>query len=59
MVGTTFRSFPSYPQRYTEVLDPQPAAPNELAHCRLEPLKPPRVASRFSEDDIVVREFLP
>ena len=24
MVGTTFRGFPSYPQRYTEVLDPQP-----------------------------------
>jgi len=41
------------------VLDPQPAAPSELAHCRLEPLKPPRVATRFSEDDLVVREFLP
>ena len=27
VVGTTFRSFPSYPQRYTEVLQPQPAAP--------------------------------
>ena len=31
VVGTTFRSFPSYPQRYTEVLDPQPAAPAEMA----------------------------
>jgi hypothetical protein len=59
VVGTTFRSFPSYPQRYTEALDPQPAAPSELTHCRLEPLKAPRVATRFSEDDVVVREFLP
>jgi hypothetical protein len=59
VVGTTFRSFPSYPQRYTEVLDPQPAAPPDLATCRVEPFKPPRVPTRFSEDDIVVREFLP
>ena len=59
VVGTTFRSFPSYPQRYTEVLDPQPAAPADLEACRVEPLKPPRVPTRFTEDDIVVREFLP
>ena len=26
VVGTTFRSFPSYPQRYTEVLSPQPGS---------------------------------
>jgi hypothetical protein len=59
VVGTTFRSFPSYPQRYTAVLDPQPPPPSELAHCRLDPMKPLRVATRFTEDDIVVREFLP
>jgi len=59
VVGTTFRTFPSYPQRFTEVLPQQPAPPPELASCRLEPLKPPRVATRFTEDDIAVREFLP
>ena len=58
VVGTAFRSFPSYPQRYTEVLDPQPAAPEGVA-CRVEPLKVPRVKSRFTEDDLVMREFLP
>src|SRR5690349_5922255 len=58
VVGTTFRSFPSYPQRYTEVVDPQPSAPAELANLRIDPLKPPRVATRFTEDDIVIREFL-
>ena len=58
VVGTTFRSFPSYPQRYTEVLDPQPDAPADLA-CRIEPLKVPKVATRFTEDDLVMRQFLP
>ena len=59
VVGTTFRAFPSYPQRYTEVLNPQPAPPAELVSCRVDPMRPPRVATRFTEDDIVVREFLP
>jgi len=58
VIGTTFRSFPSYPQRYTEVMEPQPAAPEGVA-CRLEPLKVPRVKTLFTEDDLVVREFLP
>ena len=58
VVGTTFRSFPSYPQRYTEVLTPQPDAPADLA-CRVEPLKVPKVTTRFTEDDLVMRQFLP
>ncbi len=58
VVGTTFRSFPSYPQRYIEVVQPQPASPEGI-DCRIEPLKPPRVATIFTEDDLVVREFLP
>jgi len=60
VVGTTFRSFPSYPQRYTEVLDPQPQPqPPADMNCRIESLKVPRVKTRFSEDDLVVRQFLP
>ena len=58
VAGTTFRAFPSYPQRYTEVMCPQPAAP-EGVRCRVEPLKPPRVPTHFTEDDLVMREFLP
>ena len=41
VAGTTFRAFPSYPQRYTEVLQPQPAAPPDV-DCRVEPLRVPR-----------------
>ena len=55
--GTTFRGYPSYPQRYTEVLDPQPEAPPDV-DCRVEPLKVPRVTKRFTEDDLMMREFL-
>ena len=58
MVGTTFRGFPSYPQRYVEVLDPQPESPPDV-DCRVEPLKAPRIQTSFSEDDLVMREFLP
>jgi hypothetical protein len=56
VVGTTFRGFPSYPQRYTEVLNPQPDPPAEL-DCRVEPLKVMKIATRFTEDDLVIREF--
>jgi hypothetical protein len=58
VVGTTFRSFPSYPQRYMEVLKPQPESTTDI-NCRVEPLKMPRVKTIFTEDDMVVREFLP
>jgi hypothetical protein len=58
IVGTTFRSFPSYPQRYMEIVTPQPMALG-AEECRIEPLKLPRVATRFTEDDLGIREFLP
>ena len=57
VVGTSFRMFPSYPQRYIEVLEPQPDAP---AHeCPVHALKLPRLVTHFTEDDLVIREFLP
>ena len=58
VVGTTFRSFPSYPQRYAEVLTPQPETAADM-DCRVDPLKVPRLRTTFTEDDLVMREFLP
>jgi hypothetical protein len=59
VVGTAFRSFPSYPQRFMEVMSPQPEAPADIdGLCRVEPLKVARVCTRFTEDDLVIREFL-
>lgn len=55
--GATFRRFPSYPQRYTQVMDPQPVSPPEL-NCPVVPLNAPRVRTEFTEADLVVREFL-
>lgn len=58
VTGTAFRGFPSYPQRYTEVLEPQPVAAPDMM-CPVEPLKVPRVTTHFTDRDLVVREFLP
>jgi hypothetical protein len=58
VAGTAFRSFPSYPQRYTEVLDPQPRAAGH-DDCRVEPLKLSRTSTVFTERDLTLREFLP
>jgi hypothetical protein len=57
VVGTSFRSFPSYPQRYTDVLNPQPETSAEMAGCRIDPMKSPKVGTRFTENDLVIREF--
>jgi hypothetical protein len=58
VAGTAFRSFPSYPQRFTEVLDPQPRVSGD-DDCRIEPVKATRTATTFTERDLTVREFLP
>ena len=58
VVGTTFAAFPSFPQRYTEVLDPQPPAAPEMP-ARVEPLKVPRVITSYTERDLIVRAFHP
>jgi hypothetical protein len=51
----TFKSYPSYPRRYIEVLAPQPDAPSH--DCPVESLDLPRVATHFTEDDLVTRRF--
>jgi len=57
VVGTTFRGYPSYPQRYTEVLVPQPPSPSGV-NCRVEPLAVSRPTTVYTEQDLVTREFL-
>jgi hypothetical protein len=58
VAGTAFRSFPSYPQRFTEVVDPQPSVTGH-DDCRVEPLKLTRSGTTFTERDLTLREFLP
>ncbi len=54
VTGTAFRSFPSYPQRYVEVLTDQPVIEQGV---RIEPMRTAGIRSRYTEDDLDVREF--
>ena len=56
VAATTFRTFPSYPQRYIEFL-PAVEQPDLPVSVRLQPLKTPARPSHFTEYDLVVRQF--
>ena len=53
VVSTTFRNFPSFPQRYMERLE-MPAADCTV---RIEPLKPFTQPVLYTEDDLHIRQF--
>lgn len=54
VVATTFRNFPSYPQRYMEAMPlPPPADPV----VKVEPLKPLTQPVLYTHDDLHVRHF--
>ena len=53
VVGTTFRNFPSFPQRYMEAVD-MPSADPLVRVERLKPLTQPTV---YTEDDLHMRHF--
>ncbi|MDE3155532.1 MAG: hypothetical protein KGN76_10545 [Acidobacteriota bacterium] len=57
VVGTTFRTFPSYPQRYVEPLSPQPAVPGEAEEVALERLRVRPARTRYTEADLRLRRF--
>ncbi|MGH9195674.1 MAG: hypothetical protein ACRD1T_08045 [Acidimicrobiia bacterium] len=54
IVGTTFRTYPSFPQRYLDPLPVQPPEPEAL----VVPVKSPTVPTRYTEDDLCIRQFL-
>jgi hypothetical protein len=55
VVATTFRNFPSFPQRYVEPAAVETPAPE--AQVRVEPVKPLTQPSRYTEDDLQMRQF--
>ncbi len=55
VVGTAFKSFPSYPQLYLEPLLSMPVAPTE----RIVPMKFPVRRQQYSDADLDLREFFP
>lgn len=53
VVATTFRNYPSFPQRYMEPVSmpsAEPAVP-------VEPMKPPSQPILYTEDDLQIRQF--
>ena len=56
VAGTTFRNFPSYPQRYLEALTPQPEAPEASTIVPVERSAQP---TRYTDHDLQVRLFSP
>jgi hypothetical protein len=57
LVATTFRTFPSFPQRYIERLAVQPACDADMDGIAVEPLHVPHAPTRYTEDDLHIREF--
>ena len=53
VVATTFRNFPSFPQRYMERLEMPPAD----CTVRVEPLKPLTQPIIYTEADLYTRQF--
>jgi hypothetical protein len=58
IVGTAFRTFPSFPQRYIERLPNQPACEADKEGVGIEPLHPVQQPTHYTEDDLHVRHFL-
>jgi hypothetical protein len=58
VVATSFRAFPSYPQRFIERLEAQPASDASLANIDVEPWRTARRREQYTEADLHVREFL-
>jgi hypothetical protein len=57
VVGTSFRAFPSYPQRYIEPVAMQPALDGEMADVEVRPIRRTRQPERYTEDDLHIRHF--
>jgi hypothetical protein len=58
IAGTTFRTFPSFPQRYIERLATQPPCEADMEGVTVDPLRVPQQPTRYSQDDLHIRQFL-
>jgi hypothetical protein len=58
IVGTAFRTFPSFPQRYIERLPHQPPCEADTDGVSVEPLHAPQQPTVYDEDDLQMRHFL-
>ena len=57
IVGTSFRTFPSFPQRYIERLAKQVPSESDAPHVRIEPLRRVQQPTHYTENDLHMRQF--
>jgi len=57
VTGTSFRTFPSFPQRYIERLAEQPPSEADGAGVRVEPLCVSHQPTRYTDQDLELRQF--
>jgi hypothetical protein len=57
VVGTSFRNFPSFPQRYIERLAEQLPCESDADGVKVEPLRVAQQPRRYTQDDLHVRQF--
>jgi hypothetical protein len=57
VLATTFRTFPSFPQRYIERAETQPSCEADGSGVLVEPLRLTRQPARYSEADLLLRQF--
>ena len=58
IVGTSFRTFPSYPQRFLEALEVQPPCDADIPGVEVEPIRVGQQPTRYTDDDLHIRQFL-
>ena len=57
VTGTSFRPFPTYPQRFQERLAEQPPCAQELALVDVEPWREPTPRASFTDEHLHIRQF--
>jgi hypothetical protein len=57
VVGTSFRTFPSFPQRYIERVPEQLPCESDSQGVAIEPLRAAQQPTVYTQDDLHVRQF--
>jgi hypothetical protein len=57
IVAASFRTFPSFPQRFIERLPNQPACEADFEGIEIEPVRRVSQPTCYTEDDLHVRHF--
>ena len=57
VIATTFRTFPSFPQRYIERAEIQPPCPGDGADVLVEPLRANQLPTQYTDRDLQLRQF--